>query len=143
MLCSSQFEDHEYTVSKCMDQRCGTCSYITEGSNYNFSGRNFKINANMSCDTRDVIYVITCPGCNEYYIGETSNTLRSRVRVHKQHINTPEYRQIQLSAHLETCGKKQFTIFPFYKLKCASAIQRREKEKHFIQTLNPKLNSLL
>ena len=97
----------------------------------------------MSCDTKDVIYVITCPGCNEYYIGETGNTLRARVRVHKQHINRPEYRQLQLSAHLETCGNKQFTIFPFYKLKCAGAIQRREKEKHFIHTLKPKLNSLL
>jgi Tfp pilus assembly protein PilV len=70
----------------------------------------------MSCDTRDVIYVITCPGCNEYHIGETSNTLRSRARVHKQQINTPAYRQIQLSAHIETCGNKQFTIFSFYKL---------------------------
>ena len=104
ILCSSQFEDPNYSVTKCMDQRCGTCNYITEGSTYNFSGRNFRINTNMSCDTRDVIYVITCPWCNEYYIGETSNTLRSRVRVHRQQINTPEYRQIQLSAHLETSG---------------------------------------
>ena len=45
----------------------------------------------MSCDKKNVIYVITCPGCKEFYIGETENTLRARVRVHKQHINTPEY----------------------------------------------------
>ena len=87
----------------------------------------------MACESKDVIYVITCAGCNEYYIGETSNTLCARVRVHIQHINSPEYRQINLSAHLETCEKKQFSIFPFYKLRNASAIQRREKEKHFIR----------
>ena len=38
-------------------------------------------------------------------LGETSNTLRARVRLHKQHINSREYRQINLYANLETCGK--------------------------------------
>ena len=72
---------------------------------------------------------------------ETSNPLRSRVRVHKQHINSPEYRQIPLSEHLDICGNKQFSIFPFYKLSGGTNIQRREKEKHFIHSFKPKLNS--
>ena len=28
------------------------------------------MNAIMSCDTKNVIYVITFPECNEFYIGE-------------------------------------------------------------------------
>ena len=52
---------------------------------------------NMTCESKDDIYVIKCAGCNEYYIGETSNTLRPRLHVHKQHNNTPEYRQINLN----------------------------------------------
>jgi hypothetical protein len=91
-----------------------------------FNARNFRITANMLCDTRDVIYAITCPGCSEYYIGETNNTLRSRVRVHKQEINTPEYREIQLSAHLETCGNKQFTIFPFINLNTCTPVLSKD-----------------
>ena len=82
----------------------------------------------MSCDTRNVIYFIICLGCNELYIGETGNTLRARVRVHKQHINTPEYRQIALSEHLDVCGHKQLHI-PFHKLTGGDNICRREKEK--------------
>ena len=58
----------------------------------------------------------SCPGCNEFYIGETGNTLFARVRVHKQLINTTEYRQIALTEHWGVCGQKQFQIFPFYKL---------------------------
>ena len=81
----------------------------------------------MWLESKDVIYVITCAGCNEYYIGETSNSLRAHV--HKQHINSPENRQINLSTNLETCGKKQFSFFQFFKLRNASAIQRWEKEK--------------
>ena len=63
-----------------------------EGNCFNFDVL-FTVNANMSCDTKNVIFAITCPGCNEFYIGETGNTLRARVRVHKQHFNTPDYRQ--------------------------------------------------
>ena len=43
----------------------------------------------MTCESKDVIYVITCAGCNEYYISEpailyvlvcvyTNNTLTRR-----------------------------------------------------------------
>ena len=97
----------------------------------------------MSCNTKNVIYVITFPGYNEFYIGETGNTLLARVRVHKQHINTPEFRQIALSEHYDVCGHKQFHIFPFYKLTGGDNICRREKEKHFIRTLKPKLNNVV
>ena len=44
----------------------------------------------MTCDSKDVIYVIKFAGCNKYYMGETSNILRARVCVHKQDINTSE-----------------------------------------------------
>jgi hypothetical protein len=86
------------------------------------------------------MYVIICAGCNEYYIGETSNQLRTRVRVHKQHIRYPEYREIPLSEHIDTCGKKQFSVFPFFKMPGESDIRRRDKEKHFMRSFKPKLN---
>lgn len=141
ILCPSNLKEN-YKVTKCQDSRCGTCHHITEGSEYNFKGRRFKVNANMSCDTKNVLYVITCPGCQEYYIGETSNPLRARIRVHKQQINTPAYRQIRLSEHLDVCGEKQFHVFPFYKCLGNSDIMRFEKEKHFINVFKPKLNNL-
>ena len=96
----------------------------------------------MTCKSSNLIYVITCAGCDEYYIGETGTQLRARVRVHKQHINTPEYRKIKLSEHIDTCGKKSFKIFPFYKLHTDSILERREKEKMFIKLFKPKLNRL-
>ena len=62
--------------------------------------------------------------------------------VHKQHINTSEYKQIALSERLDVCEHKQFHIFPFHKLTGGDNICRREKEKHFIRTLKPKLNNV-
>lgn len=57
--------------------------------------------------------------------------------MHKQQIRDPEYRKIKLSEHIDVCGRGQFKVFPFYKLFTESATERREKEKHFIQTLKP------
>lgn len=144
ILTKSNFtEKTDYKVTKCQDPRCGTCPYIKTGQKFNFSGKEFTINNNMSCQTRNLIYVITCSGCGELYIGETGNTLRERIRIHKQHINSPEYRKIKLSEHLDVCGKKSFTVFPFYKMCECNTSERREKEKHFIRIYKPKLNSLL
>lgn len=98
----------------------------------------------MSCQSKNLIYTIICDdGCNQFYIGETGTTLRTRIRVHKQQIRDPEYRKIKLSEHIDVCGRGQFKVFPFYKLFTESATERREKEKQFIQTLKPSLNRLL
>ena len=32
----------------------------------------------MPCDVKNVLYVIRCLGCNEYYIGQTGGKLRER-----------------------------------------------------------------
>ena len=45
---------------------------------------NFKIHENMSCDVKNIIYVMKCGGCEEEYFGETGNLLRKRVTVHNQ-----------------------------------------------------------
>ena len=48
-------------------------------------------------------------------------------------MNHAEYRQIKLSEHLDICGKKQFSVFLFYKILIDSSFIRKEKEKHFKQ----------
>lgn len=130
-------------MTKCKDPRCGTCSVLREGTSFNFKGKDFFINSDMTCESKNLIYVITCGGCNQFYIGETGTTLRARIRMHKQHIQVPEYRKIKLSEHIDRCGQGQFKVFPFYKLFQENITERREKEKYFIQKFNTSLNSLI
>lgn len=143
ILCPSTINTSIKTVSKCGDIRCGTCPFLKQGSSVDFRGKQFRINSDMSCQSKNLIYTIICDGCNKFYIGETGTTLRTRIRVHKQQIKDPEYRKIKLSEHIDVYGGGQFKVFPFYKLFTESATERKEKEKHFIQTLKPCLNRLL
>ena len=146
ILTSAKFRENEsnnYNVKKCGGSKCGLCDYLIEGKHYNFNGKKFYVNKNMSCDVENVIYVITCNGCNKYYIVQTGDKLRMRRTVHAQQIRDPSTRQIPLSAHLDTFCKTEpkFSIFPFYKCFSNKLSVRLVKENYFIKSFQPELNA--
>ena len=130
-------------MTKCKEPRYGLCKYLKEGSSFNFKGKQFNINADMTCTVKNVIYVIECQGYRKYYIGETDN-LRNRTQLHNQHIKHAHLRMIPVSGHIASCSKidPKYFIFPFFKINSDSIIDRKEKEKLFIQNYKPDLNSL-
>ena len=147
LLTRARFEPHTFTVTQCQDKRCGTCLYLITGEKFTFKGSNtpFYVKASMNCGTENVLYVLQCQGCFENYIGQTSDSLRTRMRVHKQHINTPEYRKLAVSSHIAQCAgniNPQFKVFPFYKIMQADKTFRDVKEQTFIKRFKPLLNSL-
>ena len=127
-------------VSKCNRPNCELCKYLDESNSYNFNGKIFYVNETMSCDVRNVI---PYNGCNEYYIGQTGNKLRTRRTIHAQQIQDPSTTQIPLSEHLDKCSTNntKFRIFPFFKMRTESISARLAKEKHFIDCFKPNLNA--
>ena len=69
----------------CCKSRCKLCLSLI-GSNYISSTANNKTikchNENTSCDSKWIIYVISCPNCNLQYVGQ-SNIFRARINGHK------------------------------------------------------------
>lgn len=54
--------------------------------------------------------------CHEHYIGQTGQSLRQRMTVHRQQIRDPDTRKIPISQHIEECGGRslpKFSVFPF------------------------------
>ena len=71
-------------VTKCNEPRCGTCDIIITGDSLILKGnKTWTIHSPMSCLSKDVIYIIICSKCQDYYIGQTQN-LRNRVTQHKE-----------------------------------------------------------
>ena len=73
----------------------------------------------MTCDSRNLIYVVICPTYKEEYIGETGtgdSELRDKLTIYRQHITQPEYEKCKVKKHLRTCGKRNFTMFPFLQM---------------------------
>ena len=55
----------------------------------------------MTCNVRNVIYVMKCRCCGEEYIGETGNFLRKRVTVHNQQIRDPRTSMLKVGEHID------------------------------------------
>ena len=64
------------------------------------------VHENMSCDVKNVIYVMKCRGCGEEYIGETGNLLRQRVLIDNQQIRDPSTRMLKVREHISYCPRE-------------------------------------
>jgi len=142
----SEAKNIEYCVAKCHNSRCKCCQEIRTGTTFNFHkvGKIFTINHNFNCNTRNLIYVLSCRGCDEYYIGETEQELKNRLNLHRSggnHLDSGH--SLYVNKHISECAiglQPKYNIFPFYKCKTNSTENRRIKEQNFIDKYKPSLN---
>lgn len=59
--------------------------------------------------TKDIMYLIICPKCEDSYIGQIQN-LRNRVTLPKQEVRHEHYKHIPLSKHLPESHYGEFKI---------------------------------
>ena len=73
----------------CWQPRCPTCPHMnTSHMISNKSNHSYPIRGNFHCKSGNVIYVMTHNICHIQYVGETSNTMNNRFRVHESSIRT-------------------------------------------------------
>jgi hypothetical protein len=142
----SELNGHNYFVKRCNDQRCKCCESII-CSKFIYVN-NFKIFPNkiISCVSSNLIYILFCNNCFQFYVGETKNMLRLRVTLHRQHFNTHYGDNNPLAQHINNCQTQfnrhpKFKIYPFYCNPDMSTHSRKQIENYFIHKLNPSLNS--
>ena len=100
LLVKSKFTDKtEGIMSKGGENKCYTCKQLKTESSFYFKSYDqpFKVKQNMDCNSTFVIYVLTCVGCEENYIGETKTRLRERMIVHRQHVRDTKYTILPVS----------------------------------------------
>jgi hypothetical protein len=145
-LTSSYITQKSHFTRPCNNARCGCCNHLVATDHFKFhqTGKTFYIRTELTCSSNNLIYVLICAGCDEYYIGETGDTIRARVRVHRQHINNANCAPLKVSRHVAACTSFsiiKFRVVPFYKLTEDNPALRKEKEKYFIDLFKPQLNS--
>ena len=150
ILTKAKFEqpDKIFKTSKCGDKRCKCCTNIITTSSHFFADLNleFKIRADMDCNSKNLIYVLFCGSCNARYVGQSGCELRSRATVHRQHIREADKAPLYVSKHIGQCAKSinpPFRILPIYKMKIENENERLRMEQHFIKMLKPSLNRQL
>ena len=136
--------DQNLGAFKCkLDARCMCCSDIKETNSVHFPevNRTFYIKSTMTCVSKNLIYKLTCLGCNLSYIGETGDELKNRTNGHRSGIMNEN--KLEVDIHIYRCTRhlqKKFEVIPFYKVKEDSISLRKAKESHFIASFKPELN---
>lgn len=107
---------NNFCINKC--NRCLTCKYslltdLTFTSNTNHHTYSVITNSNLSCTSKNVIYLISCNICNLQYIGQTKQCLRDRLNGHRNKIKqnllkTPIVSHFNLPNHTFDNLKIQF-----------------------------------
>ena len=61
-------------MKKCGKASCAVCPYIQQGKSFKATATNYTVDLNgqLDCDTRNVIYAITCSvaNCRQQYVGQ-------------------------------------------------------------------------
>ena len=75
-------------------------------------GTSYKIQGKFTCQSRYIVYVMTCSTCSKQYVGETSQTLNKRFRTHEsvirinsenniaEHFNLPNHSPISYTVSI-------------------------------------------
>ncbi len=91
-------------LKKCNRKNCKHCpnidlsGYVTNNQN----NRSFKCIAKANCQTDNLIYLLTCKECDDYYVGQTLNRIMDRVNGHRTDIR--HRKETPISRHMRTHG---------------------------------------
>ena len=125
-------------------QPCRCCESLNECSSFRFYGSNedFEIRWHFTCDTRNLLYVLTCSGCNKNYIGQTERTVRDRCGDYRRAISDERFHTQGVHKHIAQCGSGSFKMTPFFKIKSSDRGHNTilTYESNFIKKFKPHLN---
>ena len=102
--------------------------------------KKFEIRIPFNCESKSLIYVVTCSGCKEEYLGQTQTILKERLNAYSQHIRQPELQQIDVEGHIRPCGGGNFKIMSHFAIREDNKILRESYETYFIEKFKPALN---
>lgn len=80
-----------HAFKACRSSRCLTCKLHASDKNHFESTKKvakFTFKDNLSCNSTNIIYLITCRKCGIQYVGETKRELRERLTNHRSDIKT-------------------------------------------------------
>ena len=137
----------ERGVFKCNRPRCQIDAVLHLGDKFtNFDGsQTFEINHRLSCNSENVIYLLTCNGCGKKYVGSTITAFNLRFNQYKSNINLygkgrRGFKQEKLISHFFTEGHTgSYKDISVQIIDFCDPNKQEEREDFWITTLNTRV----
>lgn len=130
----------------CGSSSCGVCHFASPTFSFSspHSAFTFRIPFRLSCSSLCCIYFISCSRCSAFYVGLTSNILRTRISQHLRSIRD-QSNVTPVALHFRSsCSLDHFRFFCFDRSLSIKAL--RSKETRWIKRLqastHPGLNTV-
>lgn len=107
---------------KCGHNICKVCKYVNVTkvfmpTSYAIA-RPYSIKNNINCNSKNVLYLVICTHCKLWYVGCTSNSLKTRIRRHlSDSVNDNAFNISAVSRHLKFVHFGDLTHFSFTGIK--------------------------
>ena len=116
---------------KCTSNRCDVCNYLAVGDSFSshVTGTSYPVNHRLDCNSRNVVYLISCKVCGLQYVGSTTTKFRLRFNNHKS--------RLQAHSKMSAANKdKDDTIYKHFHSDGHHGIQ--DVQIHLIDKVNAK-----
>ena len=139
---NNSFEEPK--IYKCNRPRCKCCLQLITGSHLELkNGRTIRPNKSMTCTDCNLIYILICEGCKEYYIGECDIKVSIRMNLHRDHSKpNPNCSALNCDKHFRFCVGGSFSISFIHKMPSGDTLSpRKATEQKLIKIFRSKLNT--
>lgn len=99
---ADKIANKKFLSKKCSNTGCKACNYVVECRTFSSHNTNktFNLKHNITCKSKNLIYLITCTKCHMQYVGQTSRTLADRINNHLSCIRT--HKDTPISIHFNS-----------------------------------------
>ena len=124
---------------------CPICPFVQEGKSVRSTVSNYTVDINqqVNCQTRNILYCISCAKCSIQYVGESERTLQDRFSEHKGYaINQEVNKATGQHFNLKGCKVSDMRVSIIEKIFSQDAAIKKEREKFYIMKMNTKYKGL-
>ena len=131
-----------FSVTKCSNINCMTCSNLFCFSNFIFINNvQVFLNSNLTCKSTHAIYVIFCSSCSLFYVGKSQTSVNVRFNKHRSDLNSTQIDSLlPVTKHLKSCSNKHFSFSLIYQQLSFDNFDFCSAENYFKLLLKPPLN---
>ena len=125
-------------IKKCNHSRCITCSHLNIAPYFTSHANktSYTIRHSFTCNSKNLIYLITCSKCKKQYVGMTTKPLRERINHHRTSIFNNINRYINNHFNFPDYGIHNLTVQPIDTITNPTFEKLTKLERFWIRTLN-------